>query len=299
MVDVNVHPAKTEVRFADPRTVFTAVERAVRQALAAAMQGPTPRAETTRVAEAVEVYGARLQGGLPWPPSPPSSRGRAGEATSGVGIGAFPEATVAERLPEERPPASVLGQHRNTYIVTTDGEEIVLVDQHTAHERVQFERLLGRVEEGAVEAQLLLLPTVATLPPDLLPLLEAHAAELAALGFDAEAFGGGSVRLRSVPAGLRNPDPEAALRDLLRDYRERETADWLVSGARERLAATVACHSSVRAGQPLSRETMQAIVSDLARTEHPTLCPHGRPTAVRIPREDVTRWFGRAGWKRQ
>jgi DNA mismatch repair protein MutL len=143
------------------------------------------------------------------------------------------------------------------------------------------------------------MPAVVTLPPDLLPLLEAHGSELSALGFDAEAFGGGSVRLRALPASLRNADPEAALRDLLRDYRDRETAEWIVSGTRERLAATVACHSSVRAGQSLPRETLQAIVADLGRTEHPTLCPHGRPTMVRIPREDLSRWFGRSGWRRQ
>jgi len=310
MVDVNVHPAKTEVRFADPRTVWTAVERAVRQAIALGVREAMPRADTSRVAEAVETYVARAEALTSGPrgrqPSGgPGSGPREGEGAQGARGGSLDEASTATdgvlRLRvTEGAPATVLGPHRNTYIVCTDGENLILVDQHTAHERVRFEHLLTRMEQGvSVEAQLLLTPVVVIVPPDLLPLLEEHADELSALGFDAEAFGGGAARLRSVPTGLRNAEPGAALTDLLRDYRERESAEWLVSGARERLAATVACHSSVRAGQPLARETMQAIVADLARTEHPTLCPHGRPTVVRIPREDVSRWFGRSGWRRQ
>ena len=86
---------------------------------------------------------------------------------------------------------------------------------------------------------------------------------------------------------------------MLRDLLERDAADWAVARSDERLAATIACHSAVRAGQPLQPETMAAIVRDLATTAHPTLCPHGRPTIVRIPRDDVSRWFGRSGWKRQ
>jgi DNA mismatch repair protein MutL len=98
-----------------------------------------------------------------------------------------------------------------------------------------------------------------------------------------------------LPAG----DPGRALEALLRDLLEREGTEWLVGSARERACATLACHSSVRAGQALPAEAMTAIVRDLARAAHPTLCPHGRPTVVRVPRAEVTRWFGRAGWRRQ
>jgi DNA mismatch repair protein MutL len=194
---------------------------------------------------------------------------------------------------------TVLGQHRNTYIVASDGEDLILVDQHTAHERVRFEGLLGRLERRVVESQILLAPLVVTLPPELRPVLESHAAGLSALGFEAEGFGGGSVRLRAVPALLGARDPGRALLALLSDLLEREASDWVVSSARDRLAATLACHSSVRAGQSLAQEEMTAIVRELAQTAHPTLCPHGRPTIVRIPKEDVTRWFGRSGWRRQ
>ena len=120
-----------------------------------------------------------------------------------------------------------------------------------------------------------------------------------ALGYDAERFGGTSVRLRSVPALLAGRDPAEALESFLRDFKERDASDWVVEGEGERLAATLACHSSVRAGQSLAQETMTAIVRDLGRTTHPALCPHGRPTSVRLPKEDLSRWFGRTGWRRQ
>jgi DNA mismatch repair protein MutL len=128
--------------------------------------------------------------------------------------------------------------------------------------------------------------------------LEAEAEPLAALGYDVEAFGGGSLRLRAVPALLGTREAGPALERLLRDLLEREGTEWAVASSRDRLAATLACHSAVRAGQELTLESMSAILRDLGRTRHPTLCPHGRPTIVRIPREDLSRWFGRTGWRR-
>jgi DNA mismatch repair protein MutL len=133
----------------------------------------------------------------------------------------------------------------------------------------------------------------------LLALVEAHHEDLHLLGFEIEDFGSGSVRLRAVPAVLGGRDPASAVRDLLTDFLERGSEQWVVEGSRERLAATIACHSAVRAGQPLSRESMAAILHDLDSCRNPGLCPHGRPTRVRIPREDIARWFGRTGWRRQ
>jgi DNA mismatch repair protein MutL len=194
----------------------------------------------------------------------------------------------------------VLGQHRLVYIVASDGDELLLVDQHTAHERVRFERLLERAGRHAVESQGLIEALVVSLPPDLLAVLDAHAAALRELGYDVEPFGGGgATRLRAVPAILGKRDPGPALERVLRDLKEREAADWAVAGTRDRLAATLACHSAVRAGQPLNVEQMSSIVRDVLRTAHPTLCPHGRPTIVRVPREELSRWFGRTGWRRQ
>jgi DNA mismatch repair protein MutL len=193
----------------------------------------------------------------------------------------------------------VLGQHRLTYIVASDADELVLVDQHTAHERVRFEALLDRARRHVVESQGLIEPLVLEVPPELRPVLDGFREHLGELGYDVEAFGGGAVRLRAVPAVLGTRDPGPSLERLLRDLRERETSQWAVSTARDRLAATIACHSAVRAGQPLHVDAMATILRDLAATEHPTLCPHGRPTIARVPKDELSRWFGRTGWRRQ
>jgi DNA mismatch repair protein MutL len=297
LVDVNVHPAKTEVRFADARTVWTAVERAVRQALSEGTReapraglGPTAVEQARRVEAAVTAFLERGTGEAHTAPL---------WARRGTGASVARESGAAVP-PLEAPAPVVLGQHRLVYIVASDGDELLLVDQHTAHERVRFERLLDRASRHAVESQGLIEGLVVDLPPELRPVLDAHGEALRELGYDVEPFGAGGVtRLRAVPAILGTKDPGPALERVLRDLKERETADWAVAGTRDRLAATLACHSAVRAGQPLNAEQMASIVRDVFRTAHPTLCPHGRPTAVRVPRDELSRWFGRTGWRRQ
>jgi DNA mismatch repair protein MutL len=300
LVDVNVHPTKSEVKFADGRTVFAAVERAVRQALSEGVR-QAPRVEIDGGPRAVAAGAqAALDRFFESAPvvaegRPPSWTGGAwgdpgGEAEPGPAVDAEPAAVARLR---------VLGQHRLTYIVASDGDELVLVDQHTAHERVRFEALLEKARRHLVESQGLLEPLVLDVPPELRPVLDACREPLGELGYDVEPFGGGAVRLRAVPAVLGARDPGPALERLLRDLRERETSQWAVSTSRDRLAATIACHSAVRAGQPLHADAMTAIVRDLAGTAHPTLCPHGRPTVVRVPRDELSRWFGRTGWRRQ
>jgi DNA mismatch repair protein MutL len=294
LVDVNVHPAKTEVRFADPRTVFSAVERAVREGLSGGVReaptveigAATGESVAARAAAATAAYLARADEPRPTPLWP----------TSGSGASLAAEGTAP---PLDAPVPVVLGQHRLVYIVASDGDELVLVDQHTAHERVRFEQLLERAGRRLVESQGLLAPVVVELPPALRPVLDAHVEGLLELGYDVEPFGGDATRLRAVPAVLGTRDPGPALAAILQDLAERDAADWAVSGTRDRLAATLACHSAVRAGQPLGADQMSAIVRDLFRTMHRTLCPHGRPTMVRVPREELSRWFGRTGWRRQ
>jgi DNA mismatch repair protein MutL len=295
LVDVNVHPAKTEVRFADGRTVFGAVERAVREGLIEGVR-QAPAVSVGRSAESVTARaGAAVAAVLERGEEPPN---RSFWAAAGS-VGASLAAEGPEPSSLDAPMPVVLGQHRLTYIVASDGEELVLVDQHTAHERVRFERLLERAERRMTESQGLLMPAVVELAPSLRPVLEANAPGLRELGYDVEPFGGGATRLRAVPAVLGTRDPGPVLEAILRDLSDRDAADWAVSGIRDRLAATLACHSAVRAGQPLGTEQMSAIVRDLLQTRHRTLCPHGRPTLVRVPREEVSRWFGRTGWRRQ
>ena len=314
VVDVNVHPAKTEVKFADGRTVFAAVERAVRQALSEGVrQAPwvtvagAPRDVVEGAQGALDRYfdGSIAAEGRPrsWTAGATSAARDGTEALAGVAAGVAPGPWATVGPGEVGAPAGgalrVLGQHRLTYIVASDSDELVLVDQHTAHERVRFEALLDRAQRHLVESQGLIEPLILDLPPELRPVLDGCREHLGELGYDVEPFGGGAVRLRAVPAVLGTRDPGPSLERLLRDLRERETSQWAVSTARDRLAATIACHSAVRAGQLLHADAMAAIVRDLAATAHPTLCPHGRPTIVRVPKDELSRWFGRTGWRRQ
>jgi DNA mismatch repair protein MutL len=311
MVDVNVHPAKTEVRFADPRTTFVAVERAVREALSRGAQKSAPRVTTAaeavdRVQEAVQTYLANVEDAPVGHREEPYRRSGneaifyriASPAGMTDGLATMDRPDVAAHVNGESS-LTVLGQHRDIYIVATDGQDLILIDQHTAHERVRFEELQARAAVRTAESQRLLLPIVTVVPPVLRPLLEQQAEALALLGYEVEPFGGDSVRIAAVPALLRPEDPGAALVAILKDCAEREEATFRAASARDRLAATLACHSAVRAGQRLRPETMSAIVRDLVRTKHPDLCPHGRPTRVRVEQDEISRWFGRTGWKRR
>ncbi|HET9315860.1 MAG TPA: DNA mismatch repair endonuclease MutL [Vicinamibacteria bacterium] len=292
LVDVNVHPAKAEVRFAQPRAVWTIVERAVRHGLSHATRR-APRAEVASrpldygVERSAEPHGAGLvRDREAWAHGPAVRQDLP-----------TPSAGPATLLDDAGP--SVLGQHRNTYVVATDGEDLLLFDQHTSHERIRFEAIQEQLKQRRVESQLLLAPVVLQVAPRLRPLLERHRETLRDLGFDLEEFGGDTLHLRALPAVLPGRDPAAAVSSILQDLLDREESEWAVAEPRDRVAATLACHSSVRGGQALSLATMAALVRDLPRTAHPTLCPHGRPTVVRLDQEEVTRWFGRTGWRRR
>ena len=286
LVDVNVHPSKSEVRFADVGVVFRAMEHAVREALSAGARRSAPRAVIDGVREAAESYlafGATEPRDDHMSPVGPRPGAEAPEPEGGT-----TEAQVV-----------VLGQHRATYILATDGDEILLYDQHTSHERVRFETIIGALEDGQAPSQRLLAPVVAQVPPTLLPLIEEHAAVLDRLGYEVAPFGGGSMRLSAVPEIMARKDPLRHLLELLEDFHDRQRGEWLVTGSQQQLAATLACHSAARAGETLSVPAMRAIVEALRRTAHPTLCPHGRRTMVRVPKDEVSRWFERVGWRRR
>jgi DNA mismatch repair protein MutL len=304
LVDINVHPAKTEVRFADARTVFAAVERTVREGLSEGVrEAPAAVVAASRAGSAgsddVAARAEAATAAFLARPAGPVARPLWGHAATGASLAAE-HALLPERpAPDEENVPVVLGQHRLVYIVATDGEELVLVDQHTAHERVRFEELQDRASRRLLGSQGLLAPLVVGVEPRLVPVLEASLEGLRGLGFDVEPFGAGTLRLRAVPAVLGTRDPGPAFTAILQDLAERDASDWAVADARDRIAATLACHSAVRAGQPLGSEVMSKVVRDLFKTSHRTLCPHGRPTMVRVPKDELSRWFGRTGWRRQ
>ncbi|BBK39705.1 DNA mismatch repair protein MutL [Allostella sp. ATCC 35155] len=306
VVDVNVHPAKTEVRFRDSGLVRGLVVGALRHALAAAGH----RASTTVSEAALGAFrplgipgggahapgtGARLPPGLaerlagfqaPHPGSPPVG--------PRLGLDLPPAAPIpaGEAPAPDRPLGAARGQLFNTYIVAETADGLVLVDQHAAHERLVHERMKAALAAGHVGRQVLLLPEVVELESAAIDRLVARAAELAELGLVLEGFGPGAVVVREVPAMLGDTDVPGLVRDLADEIAELGQAFSL----RERLdqvSGTLACHGSVRAGRRLTGEEMNALLRQMEATPNSGQCNHGRPTYVELRRADIERLFGR------
>ena len=186
----------------------------------------------------------------------------------------------------------VIGQVVNTYIIAEDATGMYLIDQHAAHERVMLERMRERLREGASETQGLLAPLSCTFPAVVQQVLETHADDLTRLGYLIEPFGDGTWLLRGVPAAVRGQhtaDPVAALEAALAELGAGKSGD----DAFERLAALLACHNAIRAGQPLSDPEMRALIRQLEGVETPGHCAHGRPTMLHISQHDLEREFSR------
>jgi DNA mismatch repair protein MutL len=195
-----------------------------------------------------------------------------------------------ETAPSVLGDVDVIGQFRDSYVLCAagDGDELLVVDQHAAHERINYERLRSAVAASDVPSRRLDPPATLSLSPDAAAAVEAHADDLSALGFDAAPFGGGAVRVRAVPAPLgRVADPES-LRDALAGLREGEAPD-----GRDALLADLACHPSLKAGDDLSDEAAAALVERLGACDRPFACPHGRPTVLAIDEEHLARGFDR------
>jgi len=186
-----------------------------------------------------------------------------------------------------------LAQFLDSYIVAQEGESLLLVDQHAAHERVLFERFLAQAEVGAVEVQRLLFPRVLDLTPAQLAALDEEGPELRRLGFHVEPFGPGAVRLDAVPALLQDEDPEELLRGVWGRAGDARSARADLAPLRHRLVTTAACKAAIKIRHPLTREGMTALLEALFRTESPTTCPHGRPVIFRLTREEIERTFRR------
>ncbi len=303
LVDVNVHPAKAEVRFRDGGVVRGLIVGALRHALA----GAGHRASTTVAAAVLESFrpGASAAGFSAWraggwtAPGDSDLPGFSGvsaraEPWTGFpveGEGAPPDmATAAETA--DFPLGAARAQVHETYIVAQTRDGVVIVDQHAAHERLVYERMKGEMAAGGVARQSLLLPEVVELDPAEAQRVCARAGELAALGLAVEPFGPGAVLVRETPALLGDTDVAGLIRDIADDLAANGAA--LALGERlEAVCSTLACHGSVRAGRRLTAAEMNALLRQMEATPHSGQCNHGRPTYVELKLADIERLFGR------
>jgi DNA mismatch repair protein MutL len=309
-VDVNVHPAKAEVRFRDAGAVRSLIAGALRQALEVAGH----RASAAGGVQAIETLARGVQSNVRnGDGSPPyagvqawsggASRGNlprgfaeamqapfADLATPSADAGAATEPVQADLV--DRPLGAARAQLHETYIVAQTRDAVVIVDQHAAHERLVYERVKAALANGGVTRQMLLIPEVVELDADEAAALAEQAGELAELGLALEAFGPGAVAVREVPALLGDTDVVGLVRDLARQA----VGEAEGSPLRQRLEAvcsTMACHGSVRAGRRLTAPEMNALLREMEATPHSGQCNHGRPTYVELKLADIERLFGR------
>ncbi|MEZ5696628.1 MAG: DNA mismatch repair endonuclease MutL [Sphingomonadaceae bacterium] len=312
-VDVNVHPAKTEVRFRDAAGVRGFIVSGLRQALATgdrrSAQAPDAGAMSRWEAEPSRDEPSpvlrSIFAGRDWS-APSQTRvneaGREWRAYEEQAIaapqGRAEEATAAPEGAEDYPLGIARGQVANTYIVAEAADGLVLVDQHAAHERLTLERLrAGGAEEAVRRSQALLIPEVVELEEPACDRLEEAADRLATLGLTIERFGPAAMLVRAMPSALGKADPEALLRDIADDLAknglDEEKGALLLGEKLDLVLATMACHGSVRAGRVLSVAEMNALLREMERTPRSGQCNHGRPTWVKLKMEDVEKLFGR------
>ena len=294
-VDVNVHPAKAELRFRDPGAVRGLVIGAIGRALAGAAGVAVPPARPP--------MGFRPPPRSGWGMVPLPAGGRPGGlAEAALPFPAPPQVapTPAPAPRATHPLGAPIGQVADTYIVAVAADgALVLVDQHAAHERLTHEALSAQLLDGGVRAQALLVPAVVTLDPAAAARLLAHAPELARLGLEIEAFGPDTILARALPALLGAPDPAPLLRDLAEELAEWDaegSGPTPASGLRARLDAAVArlaCHGSVRAGRRLRAEEMDALLRQMEATPRAATCSHGRPTVLTFGAGDLAALFRR------
>jgi DNA mismatch repair protein MutL len=296
-VDVNVHPAKAEVRFRDSDKVFSFVQRSVRKALLA--YSPVPNVApslwgTTRTVPSEERSSSV---GLDWAIAhdevieSPLQRERAeGEGfTDSNQSSSGGEQQSFERIPLMR----LIGQIGGTYLVAEGPDGLYLIDQHAAHERVLFEKLMAQREMKNIPSQALLNPEIVTLPPQSAKLLLDQLSVLKYFGFDVEEFGPNTFQVRAMPVLFMGSSPAAALRALVEDFEEDETP--LQNEVEAKLAARVCKRMAVKGGQPLTADEQRALLNDLEACDSPRTCPHGRPTMIHLSVELLERQFGRRG----
>jgi DNA mismatch repair protein MutL len=342
-VDVNVHPAKTEVRFRQQSLVHDIVREAIRGTL---MKGrpaasflsaltDTPRASATLAAEAAmeddALVSAMPESAMPGSEPPPQAEeadafmlappelrpeevplpfaAPSAMPSASAGSAAAPLSAVTNNghgcgepmLPEGGEPAPTLhslaslkplGQLRESFILATNDEGLWIIDQHVAHERVLFEKLLRERQTERVERQRLLMPMLIDLLPQQMVVFSLLAEELERNGCEAEPFGPHTIAIKAAPSGLSGRELERMIHEVLEQPGASAQSDNL-EAARTRIAASIACHAAIKVNMPLDPARMEWLLAELARTEHPTSCPHGRPIALRYSWKDIQRAFQR------
>jgi len=298
-VDVNVHPTKAEVRFRDQSLVHEVVRRGLMDALG---EGGVPQLQLRPDIHApadpltVALPGVLAGGVYPnrWLPDP----ARRADATVEDAVRLTPDLTAGLR-PDAPAVAAAsirplipLGQFRDTFIIAIDDEGVAIVDQHVAHERVLFERVMERLTAGRLESQRLLVPLVLEMSASERESLLARAQALERFGFEIESFGGSAMSVTAVPALLAAGDSATALIALAHDLEGLDSGAQ-VQDAIQRIAATTACHAAVKANYPLSHDKMMHILDELRATAYSTVCPHGRPVMLRLTRREIEKNFER------
>ena len=285
-VDVNVHPAKAEVRFRNNDAVFSFVQRATRRALLA--YSPIPS----------------IQSSVDWRDSSPDSRqvdpswNFSGEGTDVIDPNLESKETglIPESIPLSGTSMQLLrlvGQVGLTYIVAEGPDGLYLVDQHAAHERILFEKLMDQQKNEKITSQTLLSPVSVFFPPDQARLVQEQLPILEKFGFSVELFGPGNFQVRAIPAVFLNGDPADALKAIVEDFEENEEP---LQGKLESLVAGRVCKRlAIKAGQVLSTEEQRSLLSDLEACTSPRTCPHGRPTMIHLSVDMLEKQFGRKG----
>lgn len=318
LVDVNVHPTKAEVKFSSEHEVHSAVHRAVNAALMAGAAAPTFTESGQRPAQPLRL--------TPEQPFEPAPRQGTMLARPPVDIRAFQEALAKRRevatsdadpfvwergagVPVEESPVpeadfdaartvalrsvKVIGQARNTYIVAQCDDGVLIIDQHVAHERVLFDRMLTSNEGRAPAMQGLVIPVTLSLSAKEAAIVGQRLDQLRQAGFQIEPFGGDTYVMRGSPASIKPGDAEAVLRDMISELVDLSITKHLLVRA-EQVLITACCKMAVKAGDPLSMEEMNQLVDDLLSCKNPFTCPHGRPIIVSLSNWELDRKFRRA-----
>jgi DNA mismatch repair protein MutL len=300
-IDVNVSPTKSEIKFQQEGQAFDAIRLSLKSALME--HGMMPTAEGIAAAnEAMQQAAPRQEFAGTYAPYQAATDAQA-------------PLLVDHRIPEDQPPTTeysplspqspsqlpfvslldglkVIGQSMNTFIIAETAHGLVVIDQHVAHERILYEYLCGLKGPTAIEKQALLVPQTLHLDRRSAILLRDKIDEITNVGFELDPFGGESYVIRAVPAAIRNKDPIKVLRDLVDELVESSVTRRLVP-TREQIWITSSCKMAVKAGDPLSFPEMEKLIVDLATTENPYLCPHGRPITITLSKDALMRMFKR------